>query len=255
MKKQGFIYMWKSKINEKKYIGSHYGTLSDGYISSSNYFNEIYDKNPHHYTREILHSNMSRTEAVLKEQKILCKFDAANSNEFYNLHNYSGRGWSHHDNEELAKIYYKRISDAKKGKPSPHKGKSLWGDHNRHKLKIDTWEITTPEGNTIIRDNMLEYCKENKLNPSTMSAVARGKRRHHKGYKCRKLTNTRNVEYEYKDWKSCGKPGKAMYGADNSYSKCIVVNNIEYGSMTEASHATGLSMYKLRKLKGYKNGK
>jgi hypothetical protein len=252
MEKQGFIYMWESKIDKMKYIGSHYGTMCDGYISSSNYFNEIYNKNPHNYTRKILHSNMTREEAVSKEQEILCNVDAANSSEHYNLHNYSGKGWSHHDNKELAKIYYERISDAKKGKPSPHKGKNLWGDHNRHKLKIDTWEITTPDGTTIVRENMLEYCKENNLNPSAMSAVARGNRQHYKGYKCKKITNNRNVEYDCKEWKSKGKPGKAMYGSDNSFSKSIVVNNVEYGSMTEASKATGLSMFKLRKLKGYK---
>ena len=29
--------------------------------------------------------------------------------------------------------------------------------------------------------------------------VSKGKRNHYKGYKCRKLTNNRNVEYEYKE--------------------------------------------------------
>lgn len=67
-----------------------------------------------------------------------------------------------------------------------------------------------------------------------------------------KITNNRNVEYDCKEWKSKGKPGKAMYGSDNSFSKSIIVDNVEYGSMTEASKATGLSMFKLRKLKGYK---
>jgi len=87
-----------------------------------------------------------------------------------------------------------------------------------------------------------------------MSAVARGRRRHYKNYKCKKLTNNRNVEYEYNDWKSKGKPGKAMFGSDNAFAKSIVVDDVKYGSMSEASLATGLSMYKLRKLKGYENG-
>jgi len=66
------------------------------------------------FTRTILHYNLTREEAVSKEQDILCNIDAANNFNFYNLHNYSGRGWSHHDNPELAKIYYDRISKAKK---------------------------------------------------------------------------------------------------------------------------------------------
>jgi len=67
------------------------------------------------FTRTILHYNLTREEAVSKEQDILCNIDAANNFNFYNLHNYSGRGWSHHDNPELANIYYDRISKAKKG--------------------------------------------------------------------------------------------------------------------------------------------
>lgn len=255
MKKIGFIYMWTNTVTGKKYIGSHYGTFDDGYISSSNYFNEFYNTEPHNFTRSILFQGLTREEALDQEQKILCEIDAASDSNYYNLHNYSGKGWSHHEDPVLRKIYYKRISSAKKGKPSPHKGKAIWNDSNKHKLKIDTWEIVTPEGQTIIQKNMLKYCKENNLNPSAMSRVARGHRRHYKGFTCKKLTNNRNVEYEYKEWKSKGKSGKALYGSENPFAKSIVIDGVEYGSMTEASKATGLSMYKLRKLEGYKNEK
>ena len=253
MDKQGFIYMWTNTATGTKYIGSHYGTLSDGYVSSSNYFNEQHSANPELFTREILYCDLDRETALINEQKLLVEIDAANCENYYNLHNYSGKGWSHHDNPDLAKIYYSRISAARKGQPSPHKGKSLWGEHNRHKLRIDTWEIVTPSGDIIVRENMLEFCKEHDLNPSAMSAVARGIRRIHKGYTCKKLTNNRNVQYEYTEWKSKGHSSKARYGKDNGFARSIVIDGIEYDSMREASAATGLSMYKLRKLKGYKN--
>ena len=247
--------MWRSLFDNKKYIGSHFGSLNDGYVSSSKYFNEIYNKNPDIFVREILVSGLSREDALSKEQELLCSINAANSEEFYNLHNYSGKGWCHHEDPNLSKIYYDRISKAKKGKPSPHKGKNIWKDHNRHKLRIDVWEIIIPSGEKIVRENMLNFCKEHKLNPSAMSAVARGDRRHYKGYMCRKLTNNRNIDYEYKEWKSKGKTGKALYGSQNPNAKTIEVNGIVYGSMSEAVSATGLSMYKLRKIKGYNNGK
>jgi len=247
--KYGFIYMWISKIDNKKYIGSHYGELTDGYVSSSNYFNEIYNYNPENFERKILTVELSREEALKKEQLLLCNIDAANSSEYYNLHNYSGMGWSHHDNPELAKIYYARISATRKGKPSPHKGKSLWNENNRYKLKIDKWLVKDPNGNIFEIENMLEFCKENNLNPSAMSAVARGKRRIYKNYWCKKLTNTRNIDYEYTEWKSKGHSAKANYGEKNGYAKSITVDGIYYGSMREASEYTGLSMYKLNKLR------
>jgi len=248
--KSGFIYMWESRIDGTKYIGSHYGTICDGYVSSSNYFNEFYNKNPDQYIRKILHSGMNRQEAVSKEQEILCSVDAANSSEYYNLHNYSGRGWSHHDDPILSEIYYRRISEAKKGCTAHNKGIPM-NDDQRHLLS-DTWEIITPSGATIVRENMQEYCRDNDLNPSAMSGVARGNRPQHKGYKCKKIINNRNVEYNYKEWESKGKPGGNRHGSDNSFSKSIIVDDVEYGSMIEASKATGLSMYNLRKLKGYK---
>lgn len=230
------------------YIGSHCGTENDGYISSSNYFNPIYEKNPEDFERTIIYYGDSRLDVIEREQELLCEIDAANSKLYYNLHNYSGKGWSHHDNPDLAKIYYKRISEARKGKPSPHKGKNIWREHNRHNLRIDTWLVRDPEGNEFEIENMLEFCKEHNLNPSTMSAVARGKRRVHKGYWCKKLTNTRDVDYQYTEWQSKGYEAKARYGADNGCAKSVVVEGIEYGSMREACDATGLSMYKLRKI-------
>jgi len=108
--------------------------------------------------------------------------------------------------------------------------------------------VIHPDGTEEQIMNMLQFCRDHSLNPSAMSAVARGNRRHYKNYKCRKLTNNRGVEYEYKEWESKGKPGKAHFGSDNGFSKKIKVDGVEYGSMREAGIATGLSMYKLRKL-------
>jgi hypothetical protein len=154
----------------------------------------------------------------------------------------------------LAKIYYSRISESKKGKQSPHKGKTLWGEHNRYKLKIDKWAVTDPSGNSFEIENMLKFCKEHNLNPSAMSAVARGARRHYKNYFCKKLTNRRNVKYSYTEWQSKPRTNKPLCGGDNPASKSIQINGVYYGSVTEASMATGLSSYKLRKLRDV-NGK
>jgi hypothetical protein len=248
MEKQGFVYMWTNKVNGKKYIGSHYGFLDDGYISSGNYFNECYIKNTQEFSRKILYDTLSREDALSIEQKILCEIDAADNEEYYNLHNYSGRGWAHHDNPDLRSVYYQRISESKKGKPAWAKGKKLWGDHNLHKIS-DNWLVNHPDGKEEYIMNMSQFCRDHNLNPSSMSAVSRGKRRHYKQYRCRKITNNRNVPYEYNEWQSKGKPGKAMFGSDNPFSKSIEINGMHYGSMKEASEETGLSMYKLRKLR------
>lgn len=247
--KQGMIYKWTNKQTGKKYIGSHYGTLDDGYISSSHYFNEFYNENPQLFEREILEKGLTREGALKLEEKLLVENDCAGSDEYYNLCNMVGKGWSHHSNPELSKIYYERISKSRTGQTANNKGKEM-SPAQKKKLS-DVWEITTPSGDKLVIENMRLFCKNNDLNPSTMSAVARGKRSHHKGYFCKKIVNKRNIEYEYKEWKSRGHASKARFGSENGFSKSIVVDGIEYGSMREAAEATGLSLYKLRKLKGY----
>jgi hypothetical protein len=247
--KQGFVYMWESLTTGKKYIGSHYGLLDDGYVSSSKHFNEIYRSNPSSFSRKILRDKLSRKEALTMEKDLLISVNAAASSDYYNLHNEPGNGWSHHSDPDLARIYYDKISKARKGQPSKSKGRNIWTTQNRHKLRIDRWLVRTPSGETFEIENMLSFCKQHDLNPSAMSAVARGNRRIYKGYWCKKLTNNRKVQYSHKEWESKGKSGKAWFGKENSQSRPITIYGVTYDCMREASDATGLSLYKLRKMR------
>ena len=47
--------------------------------------------------------------------------------------------------------------------------------------------FTDPDGREIITDNLSKFCRENKLNKSTIYLVMNGKRNHHKHFKCRKV--------------------------------------------------------------------
>jgi len=46
--------------------------------------------------------------------------------------------------------------------------------------------ITDPEGNETKIENFSKFCRDHNLNKSAMYEVARGKRKHHKKYTCRK---------------------------------------------------------------------
>jgi len=118
----------------------------------------------------------------------------------------------------------------------------------------DTWEITTPTGEHLILENMLEFCRNNGLNASAMSAVARGNRGHYKGYKCRKLTNNRNVIYEFKEKQYLTDSEKSKINSDgvkkakraNAAPK-IKYNDVTYNTLVEAIDATGISRHLLIK--------
>ena len=123
----------------------------------------------------------------------------------------------------------------------------------REKL-ADTWEVNNPDGTTVIITNMLQFCKERNLNPSAMSALARGKRGTFKGYKCKKLTNNRNVEYDHKEYqyeteeeKSLRLRRQAVKGSDHHEASAIEYDGVGYGSIVEARIATGKSYYLITK--------
>lgn len=58
---EGFIYIWHDTLKNKFYIGSHKGTLDDGYTGSGKYFKDTYNKRPDKFKRRIL-EHVSFTE-------------------------------------------------------------------------------------------------------------------------------------------------------------------------------------------------
>jgi hypothetical protein len=116
--KYGFVYQWENKINKKKYIGSHYGTINDGYIGSGIYFNRAYKNNETNFERIILYVGEKYIE---KEDELLKYYDVEKNKNFYNLKNNAIGGWSHiYNNPDEIKKRNKSISESKKGKIFKH---------------------------------------------------------------------------------------------------------------------------------------
>jgi len=81
--------------------------------------------------------------------------------------------------------YWKGQLKFKFKKPRPYS----W--YHATQKNIKQWKITDPLGQTKTIRNLSEFCKQNHLNSSKMSAVALGKdgRTHHKGWNCEKLSD------------------------------------------------------------------
>lgn len=126
---------------------------------------------------------------------------------------------------------------------------------NDQKDKLaDDWEIITPQGEVHQITNMLEFCRQHTLNASAMSAVARGRKSMYKGYKCKKLTNKRNVVYEPTEYMFMTKEARsqqlrevAVRGGDHHDAIKIEYDGVVYNSIAEATTATGKSYYLLTK--------
>ena len=69
---------------------------------------------------------------------------------------------------------------AKRG--HPQQGKRGADSHNSL-----TYQVVTPEGETIVVRGLTEYCRRYNLHPSAMVKVSKGKQRAHKGYRCSRI--------------------------------------------------------------------
>lgn len=100
----GFVYLWENKINGKKYIGSHVGSVDDGYIGSGKIFNRAIEKyGIENFERKILEYVEDKSTITEREQYYLDLYDAANNKEFYNLKPKAGGGWEYvNSNPEFA---------------------------------------------------------------------------------------------------------------------------------------------------------
>jgi len=90
----GFIYLWFNRVEKRYYLGSHYGTIDDGYIGSGIYFRRSYDLFPENFKRRILEYTNGNKQQLLKlESKWLSLIkDSEIANKYYNLNKLAGGG-------------------------------------------------------------------------------------------------------------------------------------------------------------------
>ena len=141
-----FIYLWTDKLTDKKYIGSHKGTIDDGYVSSSKYFNEEYNMRAGDFEREVLLIGTDYEHIREIEYRILKRLNAATNEEFYNRHN-GGRtfictGHSEETKKKLSKFSAKNFLGKHHSKETKEKisntktGKKIGTYSDSHKENI-----------------------------------------------------------------------------------------------------------------------
>ena len=247
----GFIYEWTNTLDGKKYLGSHFGNTEDGYTGSGTRFgNAVRKYGIEQFSRNIVEYVIFEDAILLREQYYLDTRNCAKSKMYYNISPTAGGG-DCGNGKKISRTKKKRYAS---GELVIHnKGVAM---SEEQKLALaDKWEVITPNQEVIVISNMLEYCRVNNLNPSAMSAVARGNRRHYKGYKCKKLTNNRDVTYDpivpkpymSKEDRSKQLRDLAVKGSDHHEAVKIKYDGIMYGSIAEAIIATNKSYYLLTK--------
>lgn len=155
-----FVYIWENKINGMKYIGKCQDTPDSNYIGSGKYFKRAVKKyGIENFERTIIETCDNADELKDREKYWLDYYDAANSNEYYNISPNSGGG--HHGAD------YKGKNNPMYGRKHPnhvpHHGKDngMYGVHRfrAENPRAQKTMIVTPEGNTYIGDCLKDVCE------------------------------------------------------------------------------------------------
>jgi hypothetical protein len=112
---EAFVYCWTDKRTNKLYVGSHKGLTDDGYICSSKYMLEEYNKRPKDFSRQIVAEGdllaMRKFEA-----RILQAANARLDESFYNKHDNDGFYFDGWRKGEMSEEHREKLAAAKRGK-------------------------------------------------------------------------------------------------------------------------------------------
>jgi len=114
MEKYGFVYIWFDRKHKKYYIGSHWGTVEDGYICSSTWMRNAYKYRKEDFKRRIITKVTSSKADLLKKEYAYLSLIEENElgKKYYNMTKHLNGHWF--TEEERAKSLSERISQKTK---------------------------------------------------------------------------------------------------------------------------------------------
>ena len=190
--KTGFIYLWKDTEKNKYYIGSHVGSINDGYVGSGKFFFRAYKKRPHAFKRRILENNIPQDQIKEREEYWLSMIDDQELGvRYYNLKKVAFGGDIISTLTEEAKeqhkiksgIASKKYWDSISKEEYENRKKTAFGGNafdreylreRNKKLCSKIAIVNTPNGETIEIKNVAEFCRNNNLNYGNFKTMLRG---------------------------------------------------------------------------------
>ena len=147
--KYGFVYIWRDRKHARYYVGCHWGYEDDGYICSSSWMKQAYQRRPQDFKRRILSRiYTNRKDMFEKEYQWLCLIKS----------------------EELGKRYYNvKIfapdfhwsADENKTKNVKNKTGEYWTLENRKKHGIRISGNKNPMKDPVVAAKALQRKREN----------------------------------------------------------------------------------------------
>jgi hypothetical protein len=193
---KAFVYCWTDKSTNKLYIGSHKGSIEDGYVCSSKYMLEEYKKRPDDFTRQII-AQGNILDIRKLEAKILKSVNAKVNEDFYNRHNNDGfyfDGWS---SNTMTEEHKKNIGKATKGRKISlehahklHEGRRRSKNSPEHAAAV----IASRIGSKHTDDTKIKMSKSRLANPNTKKLAS-------EAGKVSQKNRVKSGYYQSEEWK------------------------------------------------------
>jgi len=165
VEKYGFVYIWYDKKKTRFYIGSHWGTVDDGYICSSSWMKKTYKIRPTDFNRRILNITKNRNDLLEQEEVWLKKIkDHELGKRYYNLKNTNIGHWS--TNDTTRESIKQKLSEKHRGRVY-NRGWHLTEEQKQHLSKINKGKpinyIRSEETRKKISENSKRLHKEQRI--------------------------------------------------------------------------------------------
>lgn len=130
---EAFTYVWVDNKNKMYYVGWHKGQIDDGYVCSSKWMLEEYNKRPADFTRQIIATGSSDFCHHL-ETTILKEKDAAHNPSYYNMCNNTPTFVNKHQTEESKEKSRIILKEAMKGNKNSEGHRHT--EETRNKIRV-----------------------------------------------------------------------------------------------------------------------
>jgi len=204
------VYKTTNSINGKSYIGAHApadGNIYDGYMGSGRAIKAaIKEYGKENFSKEILFIADTPEEMYDKEKELIepgpnsyniaeggIGGGAGENNPMWGRSGENAPRWGAHTSEETKQ----KISEALKGRPCSEETKkkiseakkgykqSQYTKDKRAATHAKDYIITYPDGQEEKIKNLAKFSRKNNLSQGSLTEVAQGKHKQHKGYKAR----------------------------------------------------------------------
>lgn len=261
MNHTGFVYLWRDRYRKMNYIGSHIGSLNDGYTGSSQRFKRAIKKRPKDFRRKILmYFNDCNRKQLLKEEERwlqMIKPDRLQKN-FYNVKRTGSGGFVTEGYSASQRCRYRKKLKLRPGRGKNHyKSKSCYCDGKIFLTLTDAKKFLGWDPIRKIKsrkDENFYYVSDGK--PS-QDEILRNKAIETKNKKrsidAMKIVNlTLSKEYHKQRTKKSGLSRKGKkWKKDSSMrmGRTITVDGVSFNNLKHAAKVTGLTYSQIKKLK------